>query len=65
MTIAKKLGMTPVHVAQSNFMEAMAEEGFIDSDLCLKPHNAVYIQQLLDKLCKEVQALPPSAAEVK
>lgn len=49
-----KYGMTAIHVAQSDFMETLAEEGFIDSEHCLKPENAKYIQKILDKFCEKV-----------
>ncbi|MBY5698440.1 hypothetical protein [Rhizobium leguminosarum] len=47
---------TPTEVAQSNFMEAMAEEGYIDTAVVLETNNARYIQKLLNKLCDAVGA---------
>lgn len=47
-----KLGQTAIQRAQSDFMEFLAQDGYLDTDRCLEPKSAAYIQTLLDKLCE-------------
>lgn len=47
-----KIGQTAIQRAQSDFMEFMAQDGYLDTDRCLEPKSASYIQTLLDNLCE-------------